>query len=141
MLALACHFSKRPDARSNPNDPSTVGDHFFNEARRLLSLEEPHPSITEIQALAIMSLREAGCGRDSAGWMYSGRAINTALDLGLHLPIDSVASSTSPTFIEVRRITISGLFTLDKYVNTLVDPLLLISVSLTLFLKMIECGQ
>lgn len=115
ILAVASHYSERFEARSNPSDPSTLGDHFFAEARRLLLAEEGHSSLTGAQALALMALREAGCGRDSTSWMYCGRSLHVALDLGLHLPAKLESSNRfSPTEVEVRRITLWGLFVLDK---------------------------
>lgn len=69
--------------------------------------------MTSVQALALMSLHEAGCGRDSSGWMYSGRAFRMGLDLGFNLSLDNLG--LSPTEIEVRKITFWGCFTIDKY--------------------------
>lgn len=118
MFAISSHFSGRLSARADPADPSTVGDHFFTEAKQLLLTEEMHPSITLVQALMMMSLREVGCGRDSTGWMYIGRAVHAALDLGLHLPVtgtgDDAQNRFTPTETEVRKITFWGLFFVDK---------------------------
>lgn len=73
ILAHASHLSNRPGVRSNPDDPTTAGDGFFAKARRLLEDECESPSITTVQALALMGSREAGCGRDTGlGWLYSG---------------------------------------------------------------------
>ena len=41
ILAAACHYSDRPEARSDPLDHSTAGDHFFEEAVQLLKLRPP----------------------------------------------------------------------------------------------------
>ena len=115
VLALACHYSPRDEARANPADPSTRGDHFFAEAQRLLLAEESHPSLTVAQALALMAIREAGCGRDATSWMYLGRSLRVALDLGLHLSVKLEASAMfTPTEVEVRRITFWALFVVDK---------------------------
>ncbi|TGZ80319.1 hypothetical protein EX30DRAFT_396336 [Ascodesmis nigricans] len=116
ILALACHYTSHPAARLDPADPSTCGDHFFREAKALLQEEEEdNPSLTVVQALAIMSLREAGKGRDSSGWMYAGRAIRVALDLGLQVPITAeTGKHFTHTEIEVRKITLWGVFLLDK---------------------------
>ena len=75
MLALGCHFSSRSGAREDPEDPATAGDHFFEEARRLLldKGEYESPRLSTIQAAALMSVREAGCGREARGWTYSVR--------------------------------------------------------------------
>lgn len=116
MLAMACHYSQKPEVRSDLREPSTCGDHFFNEAKALLLDEEETPSITVAQALGIMSLREAGRGRDSSGWMYMGRAIQVALDLGLGVPVtqSGVGGPLSGSVVEVRKITIRGLYQIDK---------------------------
>jgi hypothetical protein len=73
ILAHAAHSSDRPGVLSDPNDPATAGNRFFANSRRLLEDECENPSITTVQALALMGSREAGCGRDTGlGWLYSG---------------------------------------------------------------------
>ena len=70
MLALGCHFTAWRTAREDPNDSATTGDHFFREAKRLIMENDEHekPRLTTVQALALMSVREAGCGgRPKAG--------------------------------------------------------------------------
>ncbi|KAJ3496131.1 hypothetical protein NLG97_g2885 [Lecanicillium saksenae] len=84
LLALGCRFSTQPKTREFPNDPYSSGDHFFKEALRLLNAEPDHHSLTVIQALGIMSIREASCGRDSESWYYSGQSIRLATEMGLH---------------------------------------------------------
>jgi hypothetical protein len=111
ILALACHYSCREETRETGNVPA-IADRFFQEAERLLIAEGENPCLTSVQALALMSLCEAGCGRNSSGWMYSGRAFRMALDLGLNLSLDW--RGFSPTETEVRKITFWGCFTLDK---------------------------
>ena len=113
LLASACTFSDRPEARTNPNDPHTAGDHFFAEARRLLFQNE-HSTLTTVQALAIMGVREANCGRDSSGFQYAGRCIRMGLELGLHLCFKTAGNhALTPTEVEVRKITFWGCFTLE----------------------------
>lgn len=113
LLACACNFSDRPEARTNPDDPSTAGDHFFHEARRLL-IEDERSALTTVQALGLMGIREASCGRDSSAYQYVGRCIRMALELGLHLCFTGAPGNTlTPTEIEVRKITFWGCFTLD----------------------------
>jgi hypothetical protein len=72
LLAVGCRFSDRPEARASPSDTDS-GSHFFAEAKRLLS-QQKEDSLTKIQALGLMSIREAGCGRDTESWFYSGQA-------------------------------------------------------------------
>ena len=114
MLALGCHFTSWPAARSDPNDSSTAGDHFFKEAKRLILENDEHenPRLPTVQALALMSVREAGCGREAKGWVYSGMSFRMACDLGLD--VDSGTSTLDENEIDARRITFWGCFLFDK---------------------------
>jgi hypothetical protein len=74
-----------PKARQNPDDPRTAGDHFFQRARQLLFEDEATPRLTTVQALQILSMREASVGRVSSGFRFSGLALSMAVELGMHL--------------------------------------------------------
>lgn len=114
MLALGCHFTSWPQARADPKDSATAGDHFFREAKRLILENDEHenPRLATVQALALMSVREAGCGREARGWVYSGMSFRMAYDLGLN--IESGSSNLDESEIDARRITIWGCFLFDK---------------------------
>lgn len=114
MLALGCHFTSWPQARKNPKDSATAGDHFFMEAKRLILEYDEHekPKLATVQALALMSVREAGCGREARGWVYSGMSFRMAYDLGLN--IDSGSANLDEAEVDARRITIWGCFLFDK---------------------------
>ena len=116
MLALGCHFTSWPAARTDPNDSATAGDHFFKEAKRLILENDEHenPKLATVQALALMSVREAGCGREGRGWVYSGMSFRMAYDLGLNL--HSVSTTQDEQEVDARRITIWGCFLFDKSV-------------------------
>ncbi|KAL9120185.1 MAG: hypothetical protein Q9187_003264 [Circinaria calcarea] len=116
ILALGCHFTSWPEARADPQDSTTAGDHFFKEAKRLIFENDEHenPRLSTIQALALMSLREAGCGREAKGWVYSGMSFRMASDLGLE--IDSANIGLDALEVDARRITFWGCFLFDKYV-------------------------
>lgn len=117
MLALGCHFSNRPFACADSNDSSTKGDHFFAEAKRLIVENDEYekPRLTTVQALALMSVREAGCGREAKGWVYSGMAFRMALDMGLNLDISNRENQTmDEKEIDARRVTFWGCFLFDK---------------------------
>ena len=107
IAAFACSYSDRLAALADPYDPSTAGDQFFAEAKRLLDLDEK-PSLTMVQALGIMSFRETSHGRDSNGYQYTGRCLRVALEMGLHLSV--MSSSLSPQEYEARKITFWGVF-------------------------------
>jgi len=121
MLALGCHFTAWPGARETRDDSATAGDHFFKEAKRLIMGNDEYekPKMTTVQALALMSVREAGCGREAKGWVYSGMSFRMACDLGLNLD-SGVLSNASGSIDEgeedARRITFWGCFQFDKYV-------------------------
>lgn len=118
MLSLGCHFTLRPGARSDGGDQATAGDHFFRQAKKLLSDDEEFetPRLPTIQALALMSVREAGCGREAKGWLYSGMSFRMACDLGLEMQLnmDNHASDLSDEDIDARRITFWGCYQFDK---------------------------
>lgn len=119
MLALGCHFTSWTASREFPHNSATAGDHFFREAKRLIMVdgEWENPRLTTVQALALMSVREAGCGREAKGWVYSGMSFRMACDLGLN--VDSGSSNRSDVEIDARKVTIWGCFLFDKYGLTL----------------------
>ena len=119
MLALGCHFSFCDGARADPQNSATAGDHFFKEAKRILLEDDEHENakLCNVQALSLMSVREAGCGREGRGWVYSGMSFRMAFDLGLNLDITGpAAQEVSDEEVDARRITFWGCFLFDKYV-------------------------
>ena len=114
LLSIACQYSDRRTARTDGNTLSTAGNHFFAEAKRLLD-ETEIPSLTTVQALGIMSVREASQGRDSNGYQYAGRCVRMALEMGLHL--SATGTGMRPSEAEVRRVTFWGVFNLETFVS------------------------
>ncbi|KAF2482956.1 fungal-specific transcription factor domain-containing protein [Neohortaea acidophila] len=114
MLAIGCHFTSRSGARENPDDPATAGDHFFKEAKRLIMEHDEHerPCLTNIQAFALMSVREVGCGRESKGWVYSGMAFRLAQEMGLPYHIQ-LTKNLGEAEQDARRITFWGCYQFD----------------------------
>jgi len=105
LLAIGYQYSDRLDTRSDPDDPSTTGSHFFAEARRLLYSDE-RSYLTTVQALGIMSLREVMNNHDSSGWKFAGQMSRMAVELGLHIPPPAKPSNNlSPMEIASRRVT------------------------------------
>ncbi|KAI1160843.1 fungal-specific transcription factor domain-containing protein [Nemania serpens] len=109
LLALGCRFSTQPNTRAIPNEPRTSGDHFFKEALRLLYREPNNHTLTSIQALGIMSIREASCGRDSESWYYAGQSVRLAVEMGLH----RVSDDGDEDELAVQAATFWGAFALD----------------------------
>ncbi|KAK0641617.1 fungal-specific transcription factor domain-containing protein [Cercophora newfieldiana] len=117
MLALGCHFTSIAGAFAIPGDSRSKGDHFFAEAKRLIVENDEYekPRLTTVQALALMSVREAGCGREAKGWVYSGMSFRMAQDIGLNLDIPGKGKgSLSEQEVDARRITFWGCFLFDK---------------------------
>jgi hypothetical protein len=117
MLALGCHFTDVPGAYGTVDDTRTKGDHFFAEAKRLIIEHDEYekPRLVTVQALALMSVREAGCGREAKGWVYSGMSFRMAQDIGLNLEIGALEKERmSEHEIDARRITFWGCFLFDK---------------------------
>ncbi|KAI2635548.1 fungal-specific transcription factor domain-containing protein [Xylaria nigripes] len=118
MLALGCHFTNVSSAYAIVGDSWTKGDHFFGEAKRLVfdNDEYEKPRLTTVQALALMSVREAGCGREAKGWVYSGMSFRMAQDLGLNmnLGVDGDLENLDDKEIDARRVTFWGCFLFDK---------------------------
>lgn len=117
MLSLGCHFSSWEGAFADPNNIATAGDHFFKEAKRLILANDEHETakLCTVQAFALMSVREAGCGREGKGWVYSGLSFRMAFDLGLNVDASDLgAHSLSEEEIDARRITFWGCYIVDK---------------------------
>ena len=114
ICAYACHLTEEPAGRTDPTNFRTAGDHFFAEAKRLL-FEDETPSLTTVQALCVMSMREPSTGRESSGFGYIGRCIRMCVELGLHLNNSaSPALRLTPSEVEVRKVTFWGCFTVDS---------------------------
>ena len=114
LLCLACVYTDKAEARIDPYNSDTSGDGFFEEAKWLLSIEGG-PSLTTIQALGLMSLREASCGRDSTSLYYAAQSIRMAVKLELN--VDHVAlygKTFSHDERYVRSATFWGCFCLDQ---------------------------
>lgn len=119
MLALGCHFTTWRGAFSDPNNIATAGDHFFKEAKRMVLENDEHENakLCTVQAFALMSVREAGCGREGKGWVYSGLSFRMAFDLGLNVDATTPGShNLTEEEIDARRITFWGCYLIDKSV-------------------------
>lgn len=117
MLALGCHFTSIAGAYGTPGDSRTKGDHFFAEAKRLIVENDEYekPRLVTVQALALMSVREAGCAREAKGWVYSGMSFRMAEDIGLNLDVGQLDKERMSDYeIDARRITFWGCYLFDK---------------------------
>lgn len=118
LLAVACRFSDRPSTRSNADDGTTAGDAFFEEALKLYRAEDNHLSLTTIQALGMMSIREASCGRMDESSFLSAQSIRLAVEMGLHAiePDNEDDENEDEATIEraVRKATFWGAYSLNE---------------------------
>jgi len=114
MLAVGCRFSTQGVTRTDPDNSNTSGDHFFAEAIRLLNEEDDKHHLTTVQALGLMSIREASAGRSSMALYYSGQSIRLAIEMGLHMSEDSIDGDENNTETTVRSATFWGAFALDQ---------------------------
>lgn len=117
MLAVGCHFTDFAGAYAVSGDSRTKGDHFFAEAKRLIMANDEFakPHLVTVQALALMSVREAGCAREANGWVYSGMSFRMAQDLGLNLEVHGKSKRLmSDEEIDARKVTFWGCFLFDK---------------------------
>ena len=114
MLAVGCRFSTQATARVDPDDSETAGDHFFAEALRLLQLEPSRHTLTTIQALGLMSIREASRGRSTESIYYSGQSVMIAVEMGLHLESESGGGDHASLDHAVKSATFWGAFSLDQ---------------------------
>ncbi|KAK7422240.1 Nitrogen assimilation transcription factor nit-4 [Neonectria punicea] len=117
MLALGCHFTSVAGAYGTAGDSRTKGDHFFAEAKRLIIENDEYekPRLVTVQALALMSVREAGCAREAKGWVYSGMSFRMAEDIGLNLDVGELDKERMNDHeIDARRITFWGCYLFDK---------------------------
>lgn len=87
VCAAGCLLSPRPEARRDPNDPSTADIGFFDEAMRLLK-ETQVSSIPTVAALFLLCHVESYRGHLGLVWNFCGQSSRMALDLSLHLRND-----------------------------------------------------
>jgi hypothetical protein len=117
ILAVGCRFSNHPQARTDPKNCITAGDHFFAEALRLLEAETDRHRLTTVQALGLMSIREASCGRTTDSLFFAGQSIRLAIEMGLHTQQDShdgtIDAQDDPE-LAVQAATFWGAFSLDQ---------------------------
>jgi len=106
LLALGCRFTREPTHGETPE----LGDDFFDECQRLLRLEDDHHKLTTVQALGIMAIREASCGRSSNSSHYSGQSMRLAIEMGLH----QEQAELDDDELAVRAATFWGSFALDQ---------------------------
>lgn len=116
IFAISARYSDRVELRTIADDPSTSGNAFCEQAKILLLYESEAPSVTTVQAAAILALRIMSDGKEALGWLYCGNATRMAHNLGLHMECSGwvAAGLISEEEAEVRKVTWWGCFVVDK---------------------------
>ncbi|KAF4626739.1 hypothetical protein G7Y89_g11418 [Cudoniella acicularis] len=97
-------------------DPTIVNGSWADtaEALRLLNAEKDRHVLTTIQALGLMSIREASCRRSSESLFISGQSIRLAIEMGLYMDRSEGESEEAEVEHAVRSATFGGTFSLDQ---------------------------
>ncbi|KAI0837274.1 hypothetical protein F5Y06DRAFT_287886 [Hypoxylon sp. FL0890] len=86
ILGAAWHGYSRMKNRAEYWLPDNLGYRFLAEARRLFELEEAKPTITTVQAAAIINLICNNNGLDEISWCYTYKSLEMAQSLSLFSP-------------------------------------------------------
>lgn len=115
ILAVGSLFYEADDLLETQHDVRILGEQFMEEADRLIQEEliQGRSSVTSVQALVIMSMRDVAAGKDAIMWFHLGLA--TMMSINLVLDMDT-AHDTSPQK-QCGRTTYWGLFGADRYVS------------------------
>lgn len=108
VLSVACQYSDRPAARSGYLQAGSAGDYFYNEAKWYAE-NIGEATLTAVQAIAIMAVREGSAGREHVSYRLCGRAVRLAMEMGLHLR-EPASPETSSTEADIRKLTFWGVF-------------------------------
>ncbi|KAI9148115.1 Nitrogen assimilation transcription factor nirA [Paramyrothecium foliicola] len=116
IYAIASRYSDRPEVRTDTDDPETAGAMYAARAKVMLQHEWQAPTVSTVQATALLALYSAGVNQESLGWMYSGIAVRLAFTLGLHLDCSHYVQQGIITTrdLEYRNVAWWGVFVLDN---------------------------
>jgi Fungal specific transcription factor domain. len=115
ILAVGSLFYEPHDQFETRHDVRILGEQFMEEADRLIQEEliQGRSSLTSMQALVIMSMRDVAAGKEAIMWFHLGLATMMAINLALDM---DTAYDTSLQK-QCGRITYWGLFGADRYVS------------------------
>jgi hypothetical protein len=116
ICAMACLSSEHSAAFLRPEDLMSRGEHFHKEALRLWILERGRASVTNIQALIILSMGAGFRGKDKLGLQL----LTIAVQMNNDLPFPS-ESSEQIAMPDKLRVRVSAAWTAHLF-DTLVCP-------------------
>ncbi|KAI1506222.1 hypothetical protein F5X99DRAFT_426278 [Biscogniauxia marginata] len=122
VLAAAWHGYDHVNSRAKHWMPDNFGYRFLAEARRLYDLEKAHPTITTVQAAAIIHLEYYINGIEEVGWAY----LRESIDMARRLEIFKFDPTKNREFQLVAATTAWGLFNWQALIayHTFQPPLL-----------------
>ncbi|OTA97230.1 hypothetical protein M434DRAFT_387002 [Hypoxylon sp. CO27-5] len=86
ILGAAWHGYSRMKNRAEYWLPDNLGYRFLAEARRLFDLDQARPTVTTVQAAAIISLVCIHNGIDEISWFYAYKSLEIAQNMSLFSP-------------------------------------------------------
>lgn len=100
---LGCRSTNLPGAHSKTWRLPDQRRWFLCETTRLVvdNEEFAKPCLVTVQALAFMPVRDAGCGGEAKGWVYSSMSFLMAQDIGFNLE----ATETGREYMQQMRLT------------------------------------
>lgn len=116
ICAMACLSSEHSATFLRPDDLMSRGEHFHKEAYRLWILERGKASVTNLQALIIMSMEAGFRGKDKLGLSL----ITIAVQMNHDLPFPP-ASPDNIAISDRLRVRVSASWTTHLF-ETLVCP-------------------
>lgn len=96
-----------------------MGSRFFDQAKRLFSMESGRASLPTVQALALLFTVSAYIGKDREGMVYRYTALEMLKRLGLERRLARLKDDDPTEAREKRAISkaIWGLFCFERYVQ------------------------
>ncbi|CAI6094967.1 unnamed protein product, partial [Clonostachys chloroleuca] len=102
ILAMGSRYSDRTDIRQSPAHSNCAGQIFLARAEKMLNAELKKPTVTTVQALAILGILYVAVGQDTVGWLHHGMSVQLALDIGIHMDSTVLRGSDRLTPEELR---------------------------------------
>lgn len=113
-MSTACNYwkGKLQTEGNTAQHAGEYGELFANICERKLFNNKDN-SLTTVQALAILGLRNGATGDLNAAYKRHGAAIRMALDMNMHVTESTENEEIDPLELEVRRLTFWGLYNIE----------------------------